>query len=322
VNSKPGSATLRRGEPDLCGRSAAKPDLSRPAGAGEATPETRNRRRRQIRPSADFGTGKPAPNPRDAHGPAFAGEANRRQGGPMVRDLLARRVQCTRSHEYNCLLPESTRKRSNRRMKPPRCFAPLLAMGFLVPLHVAAVDLRDDDALPPAPPGRFYAPPLPKDPSAPPTASSILSPPPLFPDLVEEASRSDEPSQPSPSAHRSQPSQTGPSREGRSVYPPDRFSRTPPRAQAGASGRRLQKLQRKLGLRPDQMAMIKPILQRAGRQLKALRQDPGLAPPERRYYARQIFASSFHQIRPLLTASQLRKWRQLRQERRAAVARA
>jgi hypothetical protein len=246
-------------------------------------------------------------------------------------------------------------------MIPPRFLGLLLALSYLVPLPHAVASSRDDDALPSASPGR----------SAAPDATSILYPPTLFPDLIEEASRSDDSAPRSVDSPSTQRGHSGPAPQARSPYepylpqpyaaqptprspyssqpdqrpldssrpyssrqdPPPAYAYRPYPDQPSASGRspgaapgrhggqRLQKLQHKLGLTSDQVAMIKPIIQRAGRELKALREDPGLVREEKKYYARQIFVASFRQIRPYLTPQQLRKWRQLREERRAAAAR-
>jgi hypothetical protein len=48
----------------------------------------------------------------------------------------------------------------------------------------------------------------------------------------------------------------------------------------------------------------------------ALRQNTALPQQQKRQQIRQIQASTFQQIRPLLTPEQLQRWKQIREERR------
>ena len=90
--------------------------------------------------------------------------------------------------------------------------------------------------------------------------------------------------------------------------------------QSAPAGQRLQKLKQELGLTPAQVAKIRPIFEKAGAQLKALRDNTSLPAAQKRQKMRQIFAASAQQIRPILTPQQLQKWKQIREEHRTATA--
>jgi hypothetical protein len=90
--------------------------------------------------------------------------------------------------------------------------------------------------------------------------------------------------------------------------------------QGGQAGQRLQKLKQELGLTPAQVAKIKPIFEKAGAQLKALRDNTSLPAQQKHQKMRQIFAASAQQIRPILTPQQLQKWKQIREEHKTATA--
>lgn len=81
--------------------------------------------------------------------------------------------------------------------------------------------------------------------------------------------------------------------------------------------RRFQKLKQELGLTPAQVAKIKPIIEKAGAEMKALHDNTSLPTTQKRQKMRQIFVASFQQIKPLLTPQQLQKWKQIREERHA-----
>jgi hypothetical protein len=91
--------------------------------------------------------------------------------------------------------------------------------------------------------------------------------------------------------------------------------------QPGAQiNQRLEKLKQELGLSPAQVAKIKPIFERAAQQIKALRAGVSMSAAEKKQQIRQIFKSSFEQIRPILTTQQFQKWQQIRSQHRAAAA--
>ena len=89
---------------------------------------------------------------------------------------------------------------------------------------------------------------------------------------------------------------------------------------SGQTSQRLQKLKQELGLTPAQVVKIKPIFDKAGAQLKALRDNTSLPAQQKRQRVRQVFAASAQQIRPILTPQQLQKWKQIRQEHRTTAA--
>lgn len=81
-----------------------------------------------------------------------------------------------------------------------------------------------------------------------------------------------------------------------------------------AGEQRFQKLKQELALTPAQIAQIKPIMEKARADAKALRDNTSLPAAQKRKSIRQIFAASFQQIKPLLTPEQLQKWKQIRAE--------
>jgi len=82
-----------------------------------------------------------------------------------------------------------------------------------------------------------------------------------------------------------------------------------------ADERRFQKLKKELALTPAQVAKIKPIMEKAAADAKALRANTALPKAQKRKNIRQIFVASFQQIKPLLTPQQLQQWKQIRAER-------
>jgi hypothetical protein len=90
--------------------------------------------------------------------------------------------------------------------------------------------------------------------------------------------------------------------------------------QGAPAEKRLEKLKQELNLTPAQVAKIKPIFEKAGTQLKALRDNASLPAPQKRQKMRQIFVASAQQIRTILTPQQLQKWKQIREEHKTATA--
>jgi Spy/CpxP family protein refolding chaperone len=117
---------------------------------------------------------------------------------------------------------------------------------------------------------------------------------------------------------------------GNSLPPPPSPSSTPTAPGSQSSGQqsiagsnkkqsgeqRFEKLKQALSLTHAQAAKIKPILEKAAQQVKALRTSVSMSAAQKKQQIRQILASSFQQIRPLLTPQQLQKWRQLHNQRR------
>ncbi len=89
---------------------------------------------------------------------------------------------------------------------------------------------------------------------------------------------------------------------------------------AHANGR-LEKLTKELHLTSAQVAKIKPIFESARQRIKALRGNAAVSATQKQQQIRQIFVSSFQQIRPILTSQQLQKWKQIRDEHPMTAAR-
>jgi len=169
-------------------------------------------------------------------------------------------------------------------MKTPFLLASGLALALLLaPGNLRAVDLRADDPLPPVPPGNTLPPPQPANPTPNPASPSKNATPQQAP-----------------------------------VNSPGLMALSG--GKGGEAGQRIQKLKQELGLTPAQVAKIKPIFEKAGAQLKALRDNTSLPAPQKRQKMRQIVVASAQQIRPILTPQQLQKWKQIREERKTATA--
>ena len=74
---------------------------------------------------------------------------------------------------------------------------------------------------------------------------------------------------------------------------------------------RMQKLAKYLDLTPQQEKAVMAILQARRAQVMAIRQDKGLAPPEKRAKIVQIFRSTHDSIRALLNPEQQAKFDKL-----------
>lgn len=101
---------------------------------------------------------------------------------------------------------------------------------------------------------------------------------------------------------------------------PDAAQSAPPQAQRlpPDPSRQARRLGRQLGLSPDQVNQIEPVI--ASRQLKMenLRTDPTLTPQQRRAEVRRIMRNSNRKIESVMSDSQRQQYRQLLQERREA----
>jgi len=168
-------------------------------------------------------------------------------------------------------------------MKIPRIFARLAMVGLgLASWNLFAVDLRANDPLPPVPPGDTLLPPLPEDPAPAPATT--------------------------PSTHI--------------VYPKTNTSTSTQTATNNSTGtgqkkHPMQKLKNELGLTPEQIAKIKPIVQSTHQQIKAIRENTALPQRQKHQEIHRIQALAFQQIRPILTPQQLQMWKQIREQRRA-----
>jgi len=105
------------------------------------------------------------------------------------------------------------------------------------------------------------------------------------------------------------------------VHPP--ASATAAAKPAGGSGRpggqrgeRLEILKEKLGLTPEQIETIKPILEKDHEKLVALRENAALTREQKGGKMREILKSSLEAIKPILTPEQVGKWKAEMEQRR------
>ena len=119
---------------------------------------------------------------------------------------------------------------------------------------------------------------------------------------------------------------------GGSVAPPSSSAATPstPSSQQvplspnpggqGEHGKQLEKLKQELGLTPEQVKRMRPVLKAAHEQAKTVRENAALNEQQKHQQVHQIFAAAFHQLKPMLTPAQIARLKQLRAERRGAPA--
>jgi Spy/CpxP family protein refolding chaperone len=81
--------------------------------------------------------------------------------------------------------------------------------------------------------------------------------------------------------------------------------------------RQADHLGKKLGLTGDQVAQIKPILEKRQQQMKSLHSDASLAPQDRHAKAQEIMLDSKNKIEAVLNDTQKQQFEQMLQERRA-----
>jgi len=120
-----------------------------------------------------------------------------------------------------------------------------------------------------------------------------------------------------------------PTPPGGSVAPPSSSPTTgstqqnPPSPTAGNQsehGKHLEKLKMELGLTPEQIKKMRPILKTAHEQARTVRENASLNEQQKHQKLRQIFEAAFHQFKPILTPAQIAKLKQLRAERHGASA--
>ena len=75
----------------------------------------------------------------------------------------------------------------------------------------------------------------------------------------------------------------------------------------------------KLKLTDDQKAKIKPLIEDEHKQLTALREDSSLSREEKHAKSRQIHASTYDQIRPMLTEQQQATLKQMEEQRQQGM---
>lgn len=88
----------------------------------------------------------------------------------------------------------------------------------------------------------------------------------------------------------------------------------------GQRGARMQKLAATLGLTDAQKVQMKPILQSAGQQAKAIQADTSLTPQAKQAKMKDLRKSTNQQMMSVLTPDQRQKLKAMRQQRRAAKA--
>ena len=95
----------------------------------------------------------------------------------------------------------------------------------------------------------------------------------------------------------------------------------PERDPSGPGGQRgenrLEMMKEKLGLTPEQVEKIKPILEKDREKLMALREDSTATREQKGEKRREILKSSMEAIRPILTPEQVEKWKTEMEKRRA-----
>ena len=90
-----------------------------------------------------------------------------------------------------------------------------------------------------------------------------------------------------------------------------------PGGPGGPRGDRLEMMKEKLGLTPEQIEKIKPILEKDREKLMALREDAALSREQKGEKMREILKSSMEAIKPILTPEQVEKWKAEMEKRRA-----
>lgn len=87
-----------------------------------------------------------------------------------------------------------------------------------------------------------------------------------------------------------------------------------PGGNGAQAGNRLEKLKEELGLTPEQMKQIRPILKKEYEEAKPVRENTSLPPEQKRTKLRAIFMAAFRQMKPILTPAQLAKLKELHKE--------
>ncbi len=94
----------------------------------------------------------------------------------------------------------------------------------------------------------------------------------------------------------------------------------PTLAKGANQGGHLGKMSAALGLTDAQKTQMKPILQSARTQAKAVKADTSLSPADRKSKLQAIRKSTMTQIRPLLTPAQKQELRDMRRSHKTAGA--
>ena len=97
---------------------------------------------------------------------------------------------------------------------------------------------------------------------------------------------------------------------------PAKEQEAPPAGERGARQRdRVEQIAKQLDLTQAQKDQLKPILQKEGEKVRALRQDTSLTQEQRREKMKAIRDEIAPEIKKVLTAEQFTKWEKMRQER-------
>ena len=83
----------------------------------------------------------------------------------------------------------------------------------------------------------------------------------------------------------------------------------PERGPGGPRGDRLEMMKEKLGLTPEQVEKIKPLLEKDREKLLALREDTTASREQKGEKMREILKASMEAIKPILTPEQVEKWK-------------
>ena len=90
-----------------------------------------------------------------------------------------------------------------------------------------------------------------------------------------------------------------------------------PGGPGGQRGDRLAMMKETLGLTPEQVEKIKPLLEKDREKLLALREDTTTSREQKGEKMREILKSSMETIKPILTPEQVEKWKAEMEKRRA-----
>ena len=97
---------------------------------------------------------------------------------------------------------------------------------------------------------------------------------------------------------------------------PERGPGGPGGGPGGPRGDRLEMMKEQLGLTPEQVEKIKPILEKDREKLQALRADTTTSREQKGEKMREIITASMEQIKPILTPEQLEKFKAGMEKRR------
>ena len=89
-----------------------------------------------------------------------------------------------------------------------------------------------------------------------------------------------------------------------------------PGGPGGQRGDRLAMMKETLGLTPEQVEKIKPIIEKDREKLMALREDSALSREQKGEKMKEIITASMEQIKPILTPEQLEKFKAQMEKRR------